>query len=378
MDPLFPYLLHTQKLNRQILNSYWIALLLSVVVETLTMYLSGAPHRVFLIRYVVLPTCLLTFILSFTEVLVRIINRVQDYILLVSGNLIVSVLVTVHASVPSLRGAMLLPLLVSICYFDKKKVLFAGVTTCVSYVLVYVVPSVHANTSPIDLFTMAAVIFGEIFAAYAVMSRVTEIVDHLQKTHRQHTELMVRSTIIEVEAKKDALTGVYNQKSFHEHLEQVIHQSEQFNVQIALALFDIDNFKQLNDSFGHRVGDEVLKRVAHLIQEGVSANDFVARYGGEEFAVIFIDKFPEEVYFSCEAIRQRISQLHMEELLDRSVTTSVGIEFYQPGQGKESLFENADAALYKAKRSGKNKVVAPRLAYDNDGGISSRHLAKLT
>jgi diguanylate cyclase (GGDEF)-like protein len=225
---------------------------------------------------------------------------------------------------------------------------------------------------------MVAVIFGGILVAYTIMTRSAEIVDHLQKAHRQHTELMVRSTIIEVEAKKDALTGVYNQKSFHEHLEQVIHQSEQFNVQIALALFDIDNFKQLNDSFGHRVGDEVLKRVAHLIQEGVSANDFVARYGGEEFAVIFIDKFPDEVYFSCEAIRQRISQLHMEELLDRSVTTSVGIEFYQPGQGKESLFENADAALYKAKRSGKNKVVAPRLACDNDGSISSRHLANLT
>jgi diguanylate cyclase len=378
MDPLFLHLLHTQKLNRRILNSYWVLLFLSVVVETLSMYLSRTPHQVFLIHYVVLPTSLLVFILACTEVLMKMTERVQDYILMVSGNLIVSVFVAIHASVPSLRGAMLLPLLVSVCYFEKRKVLFAGVTTSLSYLLVYFVPAVHANTTPIDLVTMVAVNFGGILVAYTIMTRSAEIVDHLQKAYQQHTELMVRSTIIEVEAKKDALTGVYNQKSFHEHLEQVIHQSEQFNVQIALALFDIDNFKQLNDSFGHRVGDEVLKRVAHLIEEGVSANDFVARYGGEEFAVIFIDKFPEEVYFICEAIRQRISQLHMEELHGRSVTTSVGIEFYQPGQGKEALFENADAALYKAKRSGKNKVVAPRLAYDNEAGVSSRHLAKST
>ena len=94
--------------------------------------------------------------------------------------------------------------------------------------------------------------------------------------------------------KTDALTDLYNHMTFHEYFEKLIEQHEQNGLPLQLAIFDIDNFKLVNDMFGHRAGDAVLQRVSELIRSKVSTNDFVARYGGEEFAILFTDKLKME------------------------------------------------------------------------------------
>jgi diguanylate cyclase (GGDEF)-like protein len=123
-----------------------------------------------------------------------------------------------------------------------------------------------------------------------------------------------------------------------------------------LAIMDIDNFKSVNDTYGHKAGDVVLRTVANIARSKVSSNDIVARYGGEEFALLFTDKSFQEVYDLLEEIRTSIASTSHEVLQGLPVTVSIGLNKYTPGMGKEALFQGADTALYDAKHSGKNRT----------------------
>jgi diguanylate cyclase (GGDEF)-like protein len=158
-------------------------------------------------------------------------------------------------------------------------------------------------------------------------------------------------------SKTDALTGLYNHKTFHEYVDTILTQNKLYSFQIQLAIIDIDNFKIVNDTYGHWTGDIVLKEVGKILQSSVTADDFVTRYGGEEFAVVFIGKTFPETLDILEKIRESIENHTFVELANKSVTVSIGVHNYLSSDGKELLFKYADEALYRAKRSGKNKVV---------------------
>ena len=136
--------------------------------------------------------------------------------------------------------------------------------------------------------------------------------------------------------------------TFHEYLDRLIDQNHVNDLSIQLALIDIDNFKKVNDTYGHRAGDSVLKHVADIIKESIEADDFAARYGGEEFAVIFTEKSTSTAYSIAEDIRKKIAAMKNKEAGDTIVTVSIGLNNYNK-TGKEILFKEADSALYEAK-----------------------------
>jgi diguanylate cyclase (GGDEF)-like protein len=154
----------------------------------------------------------------------------------------------------------------------------------------------------------------------------------------------------------DALTDCYNHKSFHEYLDKLIEQRESKHSLLHLAIIDIDNFKKVNDTYGHWVGDIVLKSVSHTLKELVTPNEYVARYGGEEFAVIFTGKTGEEAYQILDKIRLEIAQTKHPEMDHQSVTVSMGLQSYVEGEERENLFKRADHSLYTSKKTGKNKI----------------------
>jgi diguanylate cyclase (GGDEF)-like protein len=124
-------------------------------------------------------------------------------------------------------------------------------------------------------------------------------------------------------------------------------------------LIDIDNFKSINDTYGHRIGDIVLARVADVIRTSLAPSDVGSRYGGEEFALLLFEQTLEEAYRLVEKIRQRISTISHEELAGDHVTVSIGLRSYEYALSKETLFELVDAHLYQAKHQGKNQTVSP-------------------
>jgi diguanylate cyclase (GGDEF)-like protein len=140
---------------------------------------------------------------------------------------------------------------------------------------------------------------------------------------------------------------------------------------LSVAVLDLDHFKRINDLYGHRMGDEVLRRFAGLIKAELRALDHSARWGGEEFLVLMPHVEPEQALVALERIRVKLAELPMSEHDALRVTLSAGLTLWQPGESMELVIERADAALYEAKHRGRNQVVqaaAPVAASVTEGG----------
>ncbi len=162
----------------------------------------------------------------------------------------------------------------------------------------------------------------------------------------------------------DSLTGLYNHRSFHEAMDNEINKVKKAGVGFSLILFDIDNFKAINDSFGHRQGDEVLKTTSRIITEAtIGTNDtgmVAARFGGDEFALLMPGSDINEATIIAEKIRKDIEESNFQSAGHLiSFTVSVGVGSCLPTDAilsKDMIFENVDKALYVSKKSGRNKV----------------------
>jgi diguanylate cyclase (GGDEF)-like protein len=156
----------------------------------------------------------------------------------------------------------------------------------------------------------------------------------------------------------DPLTGIYNRRYLEKQLAESFAMAKNSDNQLSVAMIDVDNFKQVNDVYGHAVGDEVLKMMAKLAKEGLRSDDFVARYGGEEFAlVIHVDL--EKAILVCERLRSRVESHAWHDIhSDLQVTITVGICSDTQLVNHEKMLDLADEKLYLGKRSGKNQVKA--------------------
>lgn len=161
-------------------------------------------------------------------------------------------------------------------------------------------------------------------------------------------------------ATTDGLTGLYNHRYFQERLAERIEEARRHPTRHSLVLVDIDHFKKVNDTYGHPVGDEVLKRLAILLKESVRTIDLAARYGGEEFVLLLANTDRKGALQLAERVRKEAKKLKFEtDDAEFSITLSMGVAtFPDDARTKESLIENADEALYYAKEHGRNKVVA--------------------
>jgi diguanylate cyclase (GGDEF)-like protein len=162
----------------------------------------------------------------------------------------------------------------------------------------------------------------------------------------------------------DDLTGLSNRRAFDEALTTEVERSRRYGVPLGLVLLDLDDFKAINDTYGHQQGDVVLREVARILHETSREIDHTARYGGEELAVVVPGTDLEGTYFLAERVRERISRLRIPRVDGAeaiSVTASCGVAAVPPASADERvLLTAADTALYEAKRTGKNKSVRAR------------------
>ena len=161
---------------------------------------------------------------------------------------------------------------------------------------------------------------------------------------------------------RDSLTEAYNHRYFQEALSRELARHERSGQPLTMVMLDIDDFKKINDRWGHPVGDFVLRGLVEELIKGVREMDTVARYGGEEFALIFPETTPAKAWVVADRLRNRVaSRLFVVPQLDHAltVTISLGLSTFPEDAGtKRALIERADQALYQAKRSGKNCLVA--------------------
>ncbi|AEG16759.1 diguanylate cyclase [Desulfofundulus kuznetsovii DSM 6115] len=152
----------------------------------------------------------------------------------------------------------------------------------------------------------------------------------------------------------DELTGLYNFRFFTQVLEKELGRSKEYGYEVTLLMIDIDNFKTINDVYGHEKGNEVLRCLGKIILDCVRENDYAARYGGEEFVIILPKTSLNEGHLIAERLKKRISK-HPFDF--GNVTVSIGVSTYPaPSTSKDRLIKHADRAMYLAKANGKNRV----------------------
>ena len=159
--------------------------------------------------------------------------------------------------------------------------------------------------------------------------------------------------------REDQLTGALNRRGLDEVLDREIKRADRQQTPISIALLDVDNFKQLNDSFGHQTGDQALMHLIQVIKKALRPTDEVARYGGEEFLIILIDTSLEEAMLTVTRLQRELTKnLFLHDNKRQLITFSAGVALHSIGEDPELTINRADSAMYRAKRAGKNRVFA--------------------
>ncbi len=166
---------------------------------------------------------------------------------------------------------------------------------------------------------------------------------------------------IQTDANKDSLTGIANRRAFSARINEELDRAERYGSVFSLILFDIDNFKAVNDKYGHLGGDRVLEGLTGVVADCLRSSDFFARYGGEEFAIILPQIPAEGALLVAEKARKTVEATTVTSGNDRiKVTISAGVSEVRAGKDtRESLITRVDEAMYSAKQGGKNRVERP-------------------
>lgn len=185
-------------------------------------------------------------------------------------------------------------------------------------------------------------------------SYIEEIYIMNKSYNKLHTELNEQIKINKELSYTDTLTKLKNRKAYDEKLDELLTCKKRYGIDFSFLIFDIDNFKKINDNFGHDIGDKVLIEISQLIENLIRKNDFLYRIGGEEFVVLLSSTTKEKANITALKIRQAVENTTIIENL--KVTISIGLTQANKFDTNETIFKRVDELLYISKHTGKNKV----------------------
>jgi diguanylate cyclase (GGDEF)-like protein/PAS domain S-box-containing protein len=174
---------------------------------------------------------------------------------------------------------------------------------------------------------------------------------------RDLTDLHIAHKKIKEQTFIDELTKVHNRKAYNRRIDELLAHFERYNTMFSMIIFDIDHFKQVNDTYGHKTGDNVLIDLSQLVQRSIRKNDYFFRVGGEEFIVLLTHTELSDAMIIAEKLCLVVEN-DLRTLKDKKITISLGVTEVQTGDVEDSIFNRADAQLYQAKEGGRNRVVS--------------------
>lgn len=259
------------------------------------------------------------------------------------------------------RGALLmllaLTLVFSIFNLDRKRRrIYNGCVVVGTGLTMFTLSALRPDDFPAEV---EMVHFVLTTAVLAVMGRLSEQLLAIRARLRtQRNELEAALTRIQELATRDALTGLPNRRHITDLFAQMARSAERTGSPLTVCLLDLDHFKRINDTYGHKAGDTVLKRFADTATGALRDSDVLARWGGEEFLVLLPDTPAHKADQSMTRVRAALAQLRLVAASDAAkVTFSAGLAQFRPGESIEHAVERADFALYRAKSEGRNRCV---------------------
>ncbi|ODT08065.1 MAG: diguanylate cyclase [Mesorhizobium sp. SCN 65-20] len=198
-----------------------------------------------------------------------------------------------------------------------------------------------------------------VFGLFFILPQIRTQVQEGGKLREMTASLSARSRNLEQAALTDGLTGMQNRRYFDDALKEYLGEFRRIGKPVGLMILDLDHFKQVNDTYGHDVGDEVLRSVAKCLKGMTRYHDVVARLGGEEFAIVAPNMDLELLKRFADRMRKAIATLSIDAgATQLNVTSSVGLALWDQEETAEDFYRRADKQLYEAKRQGRNRVCA--------------------
>ena len=277
---------------------------------------------------------------------------------------------------PTARGLFALSGMVSISYaastLDRRHLLALMATSCVeaalatAYVTSRLTESEERMVELVLLTVLLGValqvcLYGSVQAALrAKLRERTESLDQaMQQLRIANAALAAQRDLAEHQAIRDDLTGIHNRRYLEAELSVQVARSERRRSPLTVALLDIDHFKRVNDRYGHGVGDEALRHVTDVMGRTIRGVDIFGRYGGEEFLLIMPDTAIGSAEVLCNRLRDAVRAARPDSMADADpITLSGGLAQLRPNESREELIRRADLALYEAKTTGRNRMVA--------------------
>lgn len=315
------------------------------------------------IYFIISPTIIMTSLTALSHYLVNSIKvniLVKQYIVIFLMTTLIIYLSLVHNIITVLLLAAMIPIFTSTIFSNTK-------LTRRTYILAQILIVFSAmgikrfsdrdfgNWIYVELLVSSGLLLVSYLIAKIIIKFTEEKITSLDIMYQDKLQLEQRVNL-------DPLTGLYNRNLYSAYINKAIEISVEKNTPLSLAILDIDNFKVINDTYGHAIGDIVLKRISHVLLTSMSEDIRFFRFGGDEFTLILMDHNNEEAIAYCKGILSKISALELPEIDYIKVTVSCGITIKdEETNNSEKLFEAADKSLYKAKNLGKNTIVFDNL-----------------
>ncbi len=280
------------------------------------------------------------------------VRRRHKNLAIIAAALVTSLVVAViHKEYIVTSCAFTFPMVLSAMFNDRKLLNTSFVATLFILVCVgaaFLLDGTSTLTSALNLF----ILVGFAFVSY-LCGRIS--INFSKQNYTTIEEQAEENDRLMEDVMHDQMTGLYNHNAFLSRLDGLIYAADGVEP-LCVAMLDLDDFKRVNDTYGHDCGDEVLIRLAQSLSRHCSDEDTAYRYGGEEFAVIFPRKSVDEAHAVLSAVLADIRG-HRFSFTDDAITFSAGIVAYSPDLTRDRLFETADQTLYRAKRQGKNRIL---------------------
>lgn len=290
-------------------------------------------------------------------------GRKGDYIPLVELLILCTSGAITHHIFPVIAAGLCFPIFVSIVYDNPKITRNIWLLSFLSLSAIYMERwycQVYMGTdSPfllMETMVNCALIISAYITCMILLKFWAEKKQIMEEMHKYELQL-------QEELNREPRTGLYNASAFLNKLYKETEKSRFTQWPLMCMMIDVDDFKRVNDTYGHAKGDKVLERAAVILQKHFKEEEFPTRYGGEEFACIVREGTIVDLKARAEAMRQEF-MAQSYDFMDEPVTMSAGIAQWKVGMNDEALFEAADKALYRAKNMGKNRIVIWSDAYE--------------